>query len=95
VTFTAEQIRTALEADGYTDPPAVGDQFEDLAATWLPDGHQHIVTITGLWKITAGWSSTVVRREVDGDGVEVPSGCGEGRIFVDHLLAGYRKVEES
>ncbi len=94
MTFTAEQIRAALVADGYADPPAVGDQFEDLSVTWLPAGHRHIVTITGLWKITAGWSSTVVRREVDGAGVEVPSGCGEGRILVDHLLAGYRKVDQ-
>ncbi len=92
MTFTAEQIRAALVADGYTDRPAVGDQFEDLAVTWLPAGHRHIVTITGLWKITAGWSSTVVRREVDTAGAEVPSGCGKGRIFVDRLLAEFRKV---
>jgi hypothetical protein len=93
VTFTAEQIRAALVTDGYADPPAVGDQFEDLAVTWLPDGHRHIVTITALWKLIYGWSATVVRREVDAAGVEVPSGCGEGRIMVDRLLAEFRKVE--
>lgn len=91
---TADQIRDALIADGYTDPPATGDEYLDPASPgWLPDGQTEIVTITGVWKIQAGWSTTVVRRRVDAGGNTVPSGCGEGRIFVDHLIADYRRVE--
>lgn len=80
-------LRAAMIADGFVDPPAVDDEYEDLTA-----GHREIVTITGVWKIQAGWSVTVARRRVDSNGETIPSGCGEGRIFVDRLTTDFRKV---
>ena len=94
MTRTAGQIRTAMEADGYTDPPAIGDQWEDLTRTGLPDGHREVVTITDLWKLTdVGWSAVVTRREVDDMGNDVPSGAGPGVVLVKRLLAEFRRVE--
>ncbi len=93
---TPEKIREAMVADGYTDPPTVGDQWEDLNCQGLSPGHREVVTITDLWKLTdVGWSASVSRREVDDSGNEVLSGCGQGFILVDRLLAGFRKVGEA
>lgn len=88
------EIRTALEAAGYTPPPMPGTVWHDTAVTWLPDGHRRLVKVTSVGNTVSGWQ---VRVRADND---VPPG-GEpnwsegvaGRIYVKHLLADYQLVE--
>lgn len=82
-------IRAALIADGYDPPPHEGQEWWDPNPTNLPAGHREIVTIMSIGKTVSGWQTTVRRRQVDADGRTVESGCGEGRIHLDHLLTGY------
>ena len=86
-----DTIRAALLAAGYTDPPAVADEYEDLTVTYLPDGHRSIVTILDVWRLVDGWTVTVRRRQVDADGNIVESGDGEGSIFINRLLHDFRR----
>lgn len=88
----AELIAEALKADGYDPPPAVGQDWHDPPATWLPKGHRSIVRITSIGKTVSGWQCRVVRRQVDADGKTVPSGDGAGVIYLDTLVRDYRPV---
>ncbi len=45
----------ALVAAGFDPPPYVGEEWVDRKATWLPEGHRHIVTITSLGNTSSGW----------------------------------------
>lgn len=85
-------VREALIRDGYSPPPAVDQQWEDLAVTWLPEGHRSVVTITSIGKTISGWQCRVRRDEVDGAGQTVGEpGCGI--VYLDHLIQGYRLVD--
>ncbi len=86
-----DRIRAALLAAGYIDPPAIGDQYRDITANWLPDGHAHIVTITGIWHVVSGWTVIVQRREVDANDDTVPSRCGEGSIYINRLTTDFER----
>ncbi len=84
----------ALRDDGY-DPTNLheGAEWLDRRCTWLPDGHQSVVTITSLGKTITGWQVRVTRRQVDQAGDTVPSGDGGGIIYVEHLLADYQPYQ--
>jgi hypothetical protein len=103
----AESDRIVMEPRGFSTPSralqflldeprgdgSVGQQWEDLGYE-LPDGHRSIVTVTGVYHLISGWSCTVNRREVDADGKTVQGApVGEGSIYLDLLLDGYRQVE--
>ncbi|GAA0529326.1 hypothetical protein GCM10010172_07490 [Paractinoplanes ferrugineus] len=92
-------VTQALIADGFDPPPYVGEEWVDRSVTWLPEGHRHIVKITALGKTVSGWQARVSRRQVDEHGNTVPSGCGNGFIYVEHLFGrgfpdiyGYERV---
>lgn len=87
--MSAQQIAAALAAAGFNPPPYIGEEWIDRGATWLPEGHLSIVTITSLGNTLSGWQASVTRRQVDADGNTVESGDGDGVIHVAHLF-GHR-----
>jgi hypothetical protein len=72
---------------------AEGQEWEDATVTWLPDGHRSVVTITSVGKTVSGWQCRVIRRQIDANGLTVPSGDGAGVIFLDRLLRDFRLVQ--
>ncbi len=93
----AAKYAQALREAGFDPPPHIGQQWVDPRFTWLPSGHRSVVTITGLWRVEAGWSVTVTRREIDAAGMEVPRADPdrEGTVFVSHLFRDYTVREDT
>ena len=87
-----ERIAAALKADGYDVPSMRNSQWVDPAVTWLPEGHRSVVTVTAISKTINGWQCRVVRRQVNADGVTVPSGDGKGFVYLDTLMRDYQMV---
>lgn len=88
-----DAITEALAQAGFDPVPHVGQEWADHTVTWLPDGHQQVVTITSLGNTTSGWQARVSRRQVDEHGHTVPSGCGNGVVHVLRLLSDFHPYQ--
>ncbi len=87
-----DQLADLLRAAGFDQPIHIDQEWRDGRMPWLPDGQSEVVRIVGIYNLVSGWTATVVRRRVDADGNTVPSGCGDGVIFLEHLVDGYTAV---
>jgi hypothetical protein len=90
---TNADLAAALIGDGFDPRPAVGQDWQDQAVTWLPDGHRSIVRITSIGPTVSGWQARVVRRQAAADGRTVPSGDGAGVLYLETLIRHYRLVQ--
>jgi hypothetical protein len=87
----AARIAGALVAAGYDPPPAVGQVWQDLTASYLPSPQRRLVRVTGIGNTVSGWQCRVLAWVEDPDATTAPERRG-GVLYVATLLDDYQCV---